>query len=190
MDRFSLTRTALLAAALAALAGCAAVRTTDARKPLAHPPGKALEVEVLGAQYTFPSRLDIEDHEDAPGHFTVVYTDHLTRCEGFVMFETIGTASLHDNYVRQKVASLRDGFSSAQIQVVERRRPVQLLGREASATVLDLTNQGDQAAAGLLAHHFQDQNLSVVGYTFCDDSNLLETQLQALAAVVNSQKRT
>jgi hypothetical protein len=169
------------------LLGCAT--PSRAKKPLTGEAGKPIPVSILAAHYLVPSQIDVQDHNDLPGQFVFEYVDRVTRCEGYFLFETVGTPRVHETYVKEKIESLRKDWETAGVGVVQRDETLKLLDADGRVTVLELTKAGDSASAALVDHHFPDQNLAVVAYTFCSDPGLLKSQVQTLAAVVNSQKR-
>ncbi|HEY3447428.1 MAG TPA: hypothetical protein VGK67_13740 [Myxococcales bacterium] len=180
---------AALALALASCATTAKPPPEPEKAPLAREPGKPLEVAILAARYTLPPRIDVDDHRDAPGNYLFSFVDRVTSCEGFFLFETVSQPAVHDQYVQEKTAALHADWRSQNLAVTQRLESLKLLGQDAHVTVFDVQGTDGAARAGLVDRHFADQNLSVVNYTFCADPGLLPSQLEAVAEVVNSQKR-
>lgn len=185
-----MTRRAPCLLLLAALAlGACAGAPPAARRPLVGRPGVPLPVAILGAQYTLPTRLDVDDHRDDPGLFVLAFTDRITRCEGFLLFEEVGAAERHEEYVAGKIDALSADWAARQVRAVPKAELAPMLGQQARVSLFELSN--DQAAAGaaLLDRHFPEQRLSVVAYAFCDDLALVRPQLEALTALVDTQRR-
>lgn len=187
---------ALFAAAAATLAFAACATTSQpaptaepAKAPLAREPGNPLEVPILAARYTLPPRIDVDDHQDAPGNYLFSFVDRITSCEGFFLFETVSQAAVHDQYVQEKTTALNADWKKNSLAVTQRLESMTLLGQQAHVTVFDVQGTDGSARAAMVDRHFADQNLSIVAYVFCADPGLLTNQLQAVADVVNSQKR-
>ena len=178
----------LLAALL--FAACATAKPVAPQSaPLAREAGKPLTVPILAAQYTLAPRIDVDDHRDDPGTYMFSFVDRVTRCEGFFLFETVSQPAIHDQYVQEKTAALRADWQAQSLAVTQRLESMKLLGQEAHVTVFDVVGADGSSRAALVDRHFNDQNLSIINYTFCSDPGLLASQLEALAEVVNSQKR-
>ena len=186
MNRFATCTIALLALALAS---CATPKPVETKKPLAHEPGKPLQVSMLGAQYTLDPRIEVEDHSDEPGMFLFTFVDRVTRCEGYMNFQTIGVPAIHEKYIVDKTAALRSEWEAEQVKVTPEPSTVKVLAADARVTVFALDKGEVHARAALFDRHVAEQNLSVSGYAFCEDPGLIKAQLEAMAEVVNSQKR-
>lgn len=182
-----------LLAALALLASCATTAqpkpTGPAKAPLAREPGQPLTVQILAAKYTLAPRIDVDDHRDDPGTYMFSFVDRVTRCEGFFLFETVSQPSVHEQYVQEKTTALRAEWQAQNLAVTQRLEAMKLLGQDAHVTVYDVVGTDGSARAALVDRHFGDQNLSIINYTMCADPGLLASQLEAIAEVVNSQKR-
>ena len=181
---------ALLLPLLAAAACARAKAPPEPQKaPLVHQGNNSLEVSILAARYTLAPRIDVDDHRDDPGSFMFSFVDRVTRCEGFFLFETVSQPAVHDQYVQGKIAGLVADWQSQKLAVSQRAESLKLLDQDARVTVFDVTGSDGSVRAAIVDHHFADQNLSIVNYTLCADPGLFASQLQAVAQVVNSQKR-
>jgi len=179
----------LHAAALAACASAPRPPPEPEAAPLSREPGQPLEVSILAARYTLAPRIDVPDHTDAPGTYLFSFVDRVTRCEGFFLFETVSQQAVHDQFVQEKTAALHADWQAQGLAVSQRLESLPLLGQPAHVTVFDVAGTDGAARAALVDRHVPEQNLSVVNYTFCADPGLLASQLEAVASVVNSQKR-
>jgi hypothetical protein len=184
-----MTRLAICALFALSLLCCATTKPAEKKNPLPHEAGKPLQVSILGAQYTLQPRIEVDDHSDEPGMFLFTFVDRVTRCEGYMLFQTVGVPSIHEKYVADKTAILRAEWETQQVVVTPQPSTVKVLDADGRVTIFELAKAEVHARAALFDRHVVEQNLSVLGYTFCEDPGLIQSQLQALAEVVNSQKR-
>ncbi len=182
-----------LAVAVALL--CAACRTPPAPQPTPEPPkprlaepGKETDLSILGATFRLPARLTIDDYRDDPGSFFMNFQDRVTRCVGFLLFESVSQPQAHEDFVLEKGTALRAEWDANGVQVTHHVGSVQLLGQPARTLVFDVASSEASARAALFDRHFASENLSLVGYVFCDDPGLYASQMTAIAAFVNSRK--
>ncbi|MBI5545038.1 MAG: hypothetical protein HY901_14195 [Deltaproteobacteria bacterium] len=174
----------------AALFACTTPRPAPETKAplLPSEAGQPLMVPILAARYTVPPRFDVEDHQEAPGTYLFSFVDRVSRCEGFLFFETNSDAALHEQFVLQKTEALRADWEAQHLGVSQRPETLPILGKDARVTVFEVVASDGSARAALADRHVAEQNLSLLGYVFCDDPGLLRSQLETVAEVINSQQ--
>lgn len=180
-------RNALVAVLVLVSTACATVQQR-ATKPLATDGSKPVQFGALGASYEVPPRLNIVDHDRAPGLAWLDFVDQNTGCKGGLAF----VATTNKNAVaHQRERALKSAGEFKQrgvdFKLVDRTQP--MLGDKAQVTVTELTTRTDTAAEVHFALFVGEQQLLVAGTMYCNDPGFVDPQLQVLAYVVDSQKR-
>jgi hypothetical protein len=173
----------------APLLGCTPKKPARTPEPLLHVNGKPFVVSVLGAKYTVPGHIDVPDHIDLPGKFVLIFTDHINRCDGYILFETVADSSEHLTYTNGEINDLEKGWKQNQIKVEIVIGEVTMLDAPSRQTRFDLSSGPNSAAAEFVDHHYPAQNLSVISYTFCEEPSFLAQTSKAILGLVNSQRR-
>lgn len=183
-------RLVISTAAVLVLSACAASKAAGrVPTPIQREHGKPVELPILGATYSFPAHLDLPDHQDDPGRYILDYVDRITRCTGWMHFETVTALDAHQSYTRNEMAKYQQDWEADQVRVETRVDQVKLLNQDARQTTFSLTREDQKAAAAYFDHHIEANNLSMIGYAFCEDPKLLAQTVDAVKAVMNSQRR-
>ncbi len=184
-----MTRLLPLFAALA-LTACA---TLPRANPLVNDkPGQPMTVPILAAQYTVPGQLQVTDHETEPGVWKGSFVDNVTRCEGWLHFETLSNGAELESWMNQIIdeeskAAQQKGFSTKSTHT-----PTSLLGKSGRTSRLVIANPSDpkdSASVVFLSGHVTDQKLALASRIWCNDEGLVDDEVKTVAAIFESQKR-
>lgn len=154
--------------------------------PLSRTPGQPAPVTILGHNYTVPARLDVPHFETVPGRVHMVFEDNVTRCQGDVLFETVGDVAAHDEFILQLTNERVKSISKAGINYDRKETKSEVWAQDARVTTFELTDDNEKARHVIWDVHSDSQQLSVVSEILCLDANLMDGQLKAVVGFVNS----
>jgi len=89
---------------------------------------------------------------------------------------------------QQRIEGLKAVWDDRHIGVSQRLEALKVLDQDARVTIFEVAAASQTARAALVDKHFAALNLSLQGYLFCDDPGLVKSQLEAVAAFVNTRK--
>ena len=171
-----------------ALFGILAACATAPTKPAAAP--NPTQVVAVGATYQIPPFLAVHDIDDKPGATNFDFDDNVTRCSGHAIFETVGNAKDHDDYVKDKLLSVvEDTWKKDGATFTPSQSTVPMLGASARVTSYVVKKGDDTTGSAIVDHHFADQVLSIVFAFDCPEPGVISKELENLARVVDSQKK-
>lgn len=176
-----MSKRVLVGVSLLLLVGCGSRLT-----PLSRTPGQPAPVTILGHNYTVPARLDVPHFETVPGRVHMVFEDNVTRCQGDVLFETVGDAAVHDEFILQLTNERVKSISKAGINYERKETKSEVWAQDARVTTFELTDDKEKARHVIWDVHSDAQQLSVVSEILCLDAALMEGQLKAVVGFVNS----
>jgi hypothetical protein len=160
---------------------------TPAQTPL-HPerPGDAIPVTILGESYSVPPRLDVEDFRSEPGVTHLVFTDNINRCEGHILFETVGDAKIHDDYVRTSAKDRERILTEQGLNFKTTTVNYPIRAETGRLITFDISGGNAHVKQAILDVHLNARHLSIFGEIGCLDGALMDAQVAALRGFIES----
>jgi hypothetical protein len=173
--------------------GCASAPvapTAPAQNPVKRTAGEPVSLDILGAQYTFPARLDLPNFEDRPSVYDLDAVDRITGCEVTMAFETIAEEAQLIKFTNEKVASEEAAFKAKGLDSKVTPEAFKLLGKDGRLLKRRTANPNDaddHYSIWRFGAFIPDQTLAIHGFVECKEEVLLRKTLDVVVAAINTQ---